>query len=266
VFDRQHSTGIGGFLRQVASVVGIAVAATLLCACARSTEPPSVARPTTSPSASVAATDQPLPPGIEVAGAIRDLSVRPEETASALAAADRDVRRDMIDGKYYNSDQRITDLGGPATLAALLSGGRVFLNPVHALNATATASSDPFADTHQLPGEYVLGIEYGGRMVMATDWGDYGLRSGESGTGWATFYGMNGKEFAEDEKLLHDYFGSTPFRIRYIACDGSWWVVGSNGRDVRAVFEPHDGDNFVDPGSGLFDRRALMEYLAKYGK
>jgi hypothetical protein len=98
---------------------------------------------------------------------------------------------------------------------------------------------------------------------MASDWSDYGLESGQARTGWTDFYGTGGKSWALDEKLLRDYFGTRPFRIRYVICSGGWWLIGSDGVNVRAVFEGQDGDDYEYPGDGPLGVNTVMAYLVR---
>jgi hypothetical protein len=164
--------------------------------------------------------------------------------AEAALTAARHRWSEIIDSLTSESERF---RGWPADPREVVKNGHPFVIPVYTLDSKVTTSASLFEVTHQVPGSYVVGIEYKGKMIDALDWHT------EDGAWFFSEAVMFGRQdLADGERELRAYFKSDHFRVRYVWVGPGMWVVGRHGSKEKAVWiHPGMGERANEPRSGI---------------
>lgn len=186
-----------------------------------------------------------IAPAVGPAGRIRDRRGNVELGAAAIKNA-RSRFPQIVQGLW---DRDRPDAGWPSGPNDVVKHGRPFVIPVYTLvGASDIATGESlFSITKQVPGSFVLGIEYKGRLIYGIDWT---TEDGKSFGSQSLVFGPF--DISEAERELRAYFNSDHFRVRYMSVGPGMWVVGRHGSIEKAVWI-HSGqsERANEPASGV---------------
>jgi len=132
----------------------------------------------------------------------------------------------------------------PRTAKGLAPLERFQFVPLYEIDASASVTSDLFAVSHRIPDSYICVLRVRGVMLTAFEWS----KSGPWGQGWGSFDGPFFNQFPQAAKVLRAQFGKRRVRIRYLAAELGFWVVGRAGNEEKAVFVAAQGEPAFEDG------------------